>query len=457
MQNQRQLENQLEFAEASKLSKNFRESLLIYTKRFNSHNLNIKLIKKFMTLIKSDKVNKRGERTLRPENIAELKNTLLIEENNPQSFIYQNFRIEISGQTKYKAYLKFDGEFIPSLQIRDIPGATHAELHLALIPLNLEMKRHNTAPTYISKFYSLTDTSDCRQDMETPEIDADSDTVFAAVLFLSFYQEVNNIKYLLTNKKYGTALIGDIKASVPKENKIAEEQSENNPDVDKSTNISANNDTHQPTQDASHAVKPFYAATATFSGKEFQYKYLSEESDPLTNRAVKPDSGLPLSKRLRRRIKDNPKNPIEIPFARNQERTMDFMSDALSDGRKIRTLNVVDHFNRQCLGIEIGLNMPARLVIQAVEQMIEFHGKPKKIRTDNQQHLQNSKFETIFTNCRKKKPFTIVGDLGDVLFKSNLRFPFVSYKYSVPVELPASVKAILSFPLSFMFVIWLPV
>jgi len=66
-------------------------------------------------------------------------------------------------------------------------------------------------------------------------------------------------------------------------------------------------------------------------------------------RRVYERSGLALSKRLRRRIKDNPKNPIEIPFARNQEWAMDFMSDALSDGRKIRTLNVVDHFNRQNL------------------------------------------------------------------------------------------------------------
>ncbi len=100
-------------------------------------------------------------------------------------------------------------------------------------------------------------------------------------------------------------------------------------------------------------------------------------------RRVYEHSGFALSKKLKRRIKDNPANPIEIPFVNNEEWAMDFMSDALFDGRKIRTLNIVDHFNRKCLGIKIGFNMPARLVIQALEQVIELHGKPKRIRTDN--------------------------------------------------------------------------
>ncbi len=116
-------------------------------------------------------------------------------------------------------------------------------------------------------------------------------------------------------------------------------------------------------------------------------------------RRVYERSGLSLSKKLRRRIKDNPANPIEIPFASNEEWAMDFMSDALFDGRRIRTLNVIDHFNRKCLGIRIGFNMPARLVIQAVEQIIELHGKPKRIRTDNGPEFRSKLFQKwLFNN-----------------------------------------------------------
>lgn len=110
-------------------------------------------------------------------------------------------------------------------------------------------------------------------------------------------------------------------------------------------------------------------------------------------RRVYEQSGLALSKKLKRRIKDNPANPIEMPFAINEEWAMDFMSDALGDGRKIRTLNVIDHFNRKCLGIKIGFNIPARVVIKVMEQIVEMHGEPKRIRTDNGPEFRSKLFQ----------------------------------------------------------------
>jgi putative transposase len=110
-------------------------------------------------------------------------------------------------------------------------------------------------------------------------------------------------------------------------------------------------------------------------------------------RRVYEQSGLALSRKLRRRIKDNPANPIEIPLKGNEEWAIDFMSDALADGRKIRTLNAVDHFNRKCVGIRVGFNMPARLVILALEQFIDLHGKPKRIRTDNGPEFRSKLFQ----------------------------------------------------------------
>lgn len=90
-------------------------------------------------------------------------------------------------------------------------------------------------------------------------------------------------------------------------------------------------------------------------------------------RRVYEQSGLSLTKKLRRRIKDNPANPIDVPFKKNIEWAIDFMSDALIDGRWIRTLNIVDHFNRECLGIKVGFNLPSRVVISYLEQRIEIY------------------------------------------------------------------------------------
>jgi putative transposase len=115
-------------------------------------------------------------------------------------------------------------------------------------------------------------------------------------------------------------------------------------------------------------------------------------------RRVYEQYGFSLSKRLSRRIKDNPANPIEIPFIQNEEWAMDFMSDALFDGRKIRTLNIVDHYNRACMGIKIGFNIPARILISYLEQRIEIHGKPARIRTDNGPEFRSKLFQKWLEN-----------------------------------------------------------
>jgi putative transposase len=62
---------------------------------------------------------------------------------------------------------------------------------------------------------------------------------------------------------------------------------------------------------------------------------------------------------------------------------MDFMHDQLSDGRSFRLFNVIDDFNREGLGIEVDLSLPATRVIRALEQIIEWRGAPNTIRCDN--------------------------------------------------------------------------
>jgi len=62
---------------------------------------------------------------------------------------------------------------------------------------------------------------------------------------------------------------------------------------------------------------------------------------------------------------------------------MDFMSDALRDGRTIRTFNVIDDYNREGLGIEVDFSLPAPRVTRALDQIIEWRGRPAALRCDN--------------------------------------------------------------------------
>lgn len=59
------------------------------------------------------------------------------------------------------------------------------------------------------------------------------------------------------------------------------------------------------------------------------------------------------------------------------------MSDALWSGRRFRTFNVIDEFNRECLRIEIDTSLPAARVVGALEELAEVRGTPQSIRLDN--------------------------------------------------------------------------
>ena len=74
---------------------------------------------------------------------------------------------------------------------------------------------------------------------------------------------------------------------------------------------------------------------------------------------------------------------LAVPEVPNDTWSMDFMADQLADGRAIRTLNVLDDFNREGLCIEVDFSLPAERVVRSLNQIIEWRGKPKAIRVDN--------------------------------------------------------------------------
>lgn len=71
------------------------------------------------------------------------------------------------------------------------------------------------------------------------------------------------------------------------------------------------------------------------------------------------------------------------PIERNVCWSIDFMSDALYCGRRFRTLNVIDDYNRESLMIEPSLSLPANRVIQLLQMICDARGYPEMIRVDN--------------------------------------------------------------------------
>ncbi|WP_172692856.1 IS3 family transposase (plasmid) [Enterobacter hormaechei] len=75
--------------------------------------------------------------------------------------------------------------------------------------------------------------------------------------------------------------------------------------------------------------------------------------------------------------------PLAVPVHLNQSWSVDFMHDALVCGRRFRTFNVVDDFNREVLAIEIDLNIPAQRVVRVLDRIVANRGYPLKMRMDN--------------------------------------------------------------------------
>lgn len=95
------------------------------------------------------------------------------------------------------------------------------------------------------------------------------------------------------------------------------------------------------------------------------------------------EEGLSLrARRGRRRFRGVRAVPA-LPIGINQRWSLDFMSDALADGRRFRVLNVVDDFSRECLAAEAGRSLTGRDVVAVLARVVAQRGLPQAIVSDN--------------------------------------------------------------------------
>ena len=110
-------------------------------------------------------------------------------------------------------------------------------------------------------------------------------------------------------------------------------------------------------------------------------------------------SGLKVAKRkTRRKVLGERKMDIFITKP-NQRWALDFVSDALSDGRRIRLLAIIDVYTRQCLKIVVETSLSGRSVLRALEEGIEEFGRPEEIISDNGTEFTSN---IVVRWCREK-------------------------------------------------------
>ena len=94
------------------------------------------------------------------------------------------------------------------------------------------------------------------------------------------------------------------------------------------------------------------------------------------------EEGLGVRLRKRKRV-SLPREPMAAPSEPDERWSMDLVSDALADGRKIRALTVVDDFTRQSPAIEVDFSLGSKRMVRALEQLRVTRGLPPSIVLDN--------------------------------------------------------------------------
>ena len=92
-----------------------------------------------------------------------------------------------------------------------------------------------------------------------------------------------------------------------------------------------------------------------------------------------------LAVRRRKKVKRPPNERVPLQIARkvNDVWSMDFVSDSLSNGRRIKCLTVTDDFSHECIDIAVDFGISGQYVTRLLDQASIFRGYPVAVRTDN--------------------------------------------------------------------------
>ena len=95
------------------------------------------------------------------------------------------------------------------------------------------------------------------------------------------------------------------------------------------------------------------------------------------------DAGLAVRRRKRKRIGVFERKPLPKPSRANVSWSMDFVSDGLIGGRRLRCLTIVDDCTRECLAIEVDTSITGLRVQMVLDRLADTRGLPKSITVDN--------------------------------------------------------------------------
>ena len=95
------------------------------------------------------------------------------------------------------------------------------------------------------------------------------------------------------------------------------------------------------------------------------------------------EEGLAVRRRARKRLAREGRGAVPAPSRPDERWGLDFMSDALATGRRIRLLCVLDLFTREALAIEVALSLPGARVAAVLDRLATERTPPAELVLDN--------------------------------------------------------------------------
>jgi putative transposase len=95
------------------------------------------------------------------------------------------------------------------------------------------------------------------------------------------------------------------------------------------------------------------------------------------------EEGLAVRRRRSRKRALGTRRPILVPDRANRRWSLDFVSDALSDGQRFRVLCVVDDCTREALATIVDRSLSGVRMVRELDIVIRQRGKPEMIVSDN--------------------------------------------------------------------------
>lgn len=95
------------------------------------------------------------------------------------------------------------------------------------------------------------------------------------------------------------------------------------------------------------------------------------------------EEGLQVRKRGGRKRALGTRRPMLLPTKANERWSLDFVSDAFTDGRRFRVLAVVDDYSRECLSLVADTSLSGIRVTRELDALIKQRGRPNTIVSDN--------------------------------------------------------------------------